>query len=176
VEPVINKHPEKANITSLNRQPKRTYRKQNATYWKNKTIKSSRRKANKQRLLYNAGLLSRAARIGSKLYTQVASRYRCRTYFQQLTAWAMQLLKDEWDEADIITALLPGLTSHEPENGRQSTCQKNAAGLVIHSGKRYHFIISPGKRADVRRSLHQPVSPYDPSLVKTIRVTGGFIF
>jgi len=64
---IVNKQPANEAIAALPVQPKRAYRKLNTTYWKDKTIKSTRRKANRQRLLYNAGLMAQASKIGSKL-------------------------------------------------------------------------------------------------------------
>src|SRR5687768_1288040 len=66
----VSRQPKEA-IAQLNSQPKRAYRKLNSTYWKSKTIKSTRRKANRQRLMYNAGLMAQASKIGAKLYAQL---------------------------------------------------------------------------------------------------------
>ena len=148
VDPVISKQPTKAITGTLNPAPKRAYRKLNSTYWQRKTIKSARHKAKKQRLLYNAGMLARASKIGSILYQQVPSRYKCRSYFQQLTAWAMQLLRDEWDEADILSELLPGRPIDRSEKYQQPASKINTAGLVIHPNGHYHFITSVYKRWD----------------------------
>jgi hypothetical protein len=77
----------------------------------------------------------------------------------------MQLLKDEWEEADIIAALLPDLPKDQPEHRRQST--NNTAGLVVHPNGQYHFIISPYKRCNSRQSSPKGLLQliYDPSPV-----------
>ena len=102
VEPVVNKQPAREAISALPVQPKRAYRKLNADYWRGKTIKGKRRKAHKQKVLYNAGLLARASKVGSYLYRFLPSRHKNRSCFQQLTGLAMQLLKDEYDEAELL--------------------------------------------------------------------------
>ena len=148
VDIVVNKQPTKAITALLPIEPKRAYRKLNSEYWQRKTIKSVRRKVNSQRLLHNAGLLARAAKISSKLYAQIPFRYKCRSYFQQLTAFAMQLLRDEWDEADILSELLPGPSINQSEKCQQQASRKHTAGLVIHPNGQYHFITSLYKRFD----------------------------
>lgn len=65
VEMVVNKQPPKETIAALPVPPKRVYRKLNTSYRKGKTIKSKRRKAHQQKLLYNASLLARASKPGS---------------------------------------------------------------------------------------------------------------
>jgi len=145
VELVVNKRPAKEAIAALPVQHKRTYRKQHTAYWKNKTIKSARRKAHKQKLLYNAGLLARASKLGSQLYAHVNSQYKSRSYYQQLTAWAMELLRDEWDEADILAELLPALTDKHTETDQQPATRANT-GLITHSNGRYYFISPLYKR------------------------------
>jgi hypothetical protein len=142
VEVVVNKQREKAIIASLNTQPKRTYRKLDSAYWKNKTIKSNRRKARKEQTLYYAGLLARASKIGSKLYTRLPHKYQHRCHFQYLTGLAMQLLKVEIDEADIIMALLPTLPKDQPDTCQQPARKKNTVGIVVFPKGQYHFIPS----------------------------------
>jgi hypothetical protein len=63
-----NKQPAKEAIAALPVQPKKTYRKLNGDYWRSKSIKSKRRKAHKQKVLYNASILGCASKIGSRLY------------------------------------------------------------------------------------------------------------
>ena len=145
VQAVVSKQRETAAVAPLNIQPKRGYLKLNSDYWKNKSIKSVRLKARKEQTVYYAGMLARASKIGSALYAQLPPRYKHRIYFQQLTGWAMQLLKQEFDEADIITELLPTLPKHQPEKCQHLTLKKNA-GLVMHPKGQYYFIIFPYKR------------------------------
>jgi hypothetical protein len=146
VEPVVNKQPAKEAIAALPVQPKRTYRKLNADYWRSKTIKSKRRKAHKQKVLYNAGLLGRASKIGSKLYARIPFRHRSRSYYQQLTALAMQFLRDEWDEAEILAVLSPPLTKDKSETCSPPKVPKNGAGFIVHPNGLYYFIASVYKR------------------------------
>jgi hypothetical protein len=54
VKPIVNKQPENENSVPLNKEPKRTYRKSDTTYWTRKTLKAVRRKARKEQTLYHA--------------------------------------------------------------------------------------------------------------------------
>jgi len=152
VEAVVNKRPAKEAISGLPVQPKRTYRKLNTAYWKGKNIKSARDKAHKQKLLYNAGLLARASKVASKLYAHIDSRYKCRRSYQQLTAWAMELLREEWDEADILAELIPTQKDEQPEKVQQTTFSESKSGLVTHPGGKYYFITSLYKRFNLECS------------------------
>ena len=149
VEPVVNKQTAKEAIAALPVQPKRTYRKLNGDYWRRKTIKSKRRKAHKQKVLYNAGILGRASKIGSKLYARIPSRYRRRSHYQQLTAWAMQLLRVEWDEEDILAALLPPHTKDHSQTFHLQKKPESGAGVIVHPNGQYYFIAYPYKRFQV---------------------------
>jgi hypothetical protein len=165
VEAVVNKQTETAIVVPLPVPQKRAYRKLNNAYWQGKTIKSVRRKANSQRLLYNAALLARASKIGAKLYAHISSQYKCRSYFQQLTAWAMQLLKEEIDEADIIAMLLP---TDPPEKYQQPPAKKMAAGLVVHPNGQYHFIPSWKKHFDAAAIIALPIVCHCSTPVKLL--------
>jgi hypothetical protein len=153
VEPVVNKQPAKEAIAALPVQPKRAYRKLNADYWRSKTIKSKRRKAHKQKVLYSAGILGRASKIGSKLYARIPFRHRCRSYYQQLTARVMQLLRDEWDEGEILAALLPPLAKDKSEAFYSPKIRKAGAGIIVHPKGQYYFIISRFKTASAGSTL-----------------------
>jgi hypothetical protein len=155
VEPVISKGKPKA-IVTLPAEPKRTYRKLNDAYWRHKTQKSIRRKANKEQLMVNARLLARASKVGSILYRYLPLRDKKRENYQQLTGWAMQLLKDEWDEADIIAELLPMLPAAQTKKCLQPDV---APGLVIHPNGQYHFITSLYKRFAPADKTARPVTP-----------------
>ena len=144
VEMVVNKPPSKETIAALPIPPKRVYRKVNTTYWQGKSMQRKRRKAHKQKLLYNASLLARASKLGSKLYAGAGSQYKCRHYYQQLTAWAMQLLREEWDEADIIAELMPTLRDKQIPKIQQPA----QGGLVTHLNGQYYFITPLYKRFD----------------------------
>jgi hypothetical protein len=148
VELVINKQPEKDIVVPSFEPPKRSYRKLNSEYWRKKTQKSIRRKELKTQVRYHAGILGRASKIGSKLYAHIPRKHKDRAVYQQLTAWAMQLLKDEWDEADIIAGLLPTLPI-----SRSHKCTGCTGGVIIHPKGKYYFITSPHIRSYTYCSL-----------------------
>lgn len=141
--------PQAAINTLLHAEPKRSYRKQNNQYWKNKTHESNRRKARKQQTLYYAGLLGRASKIGSRLYAQLPSQYKGRSQYQYLTGLALKLLKDQISEDDILAELLSTFPPDRPEEatviGRQPTITKKVATLHYPHGQ-YYFIPVPRKR------------------------------
>jgi hypothetical protein len=177
VEPLVSKQPAKEAIAALPVQPKRAYRKLNADYWRSKTVKSKRRDAHKQKVLYNAGILGRASKIGSKLYARIPSRHRCRSYYQQLTAWVMQLLRDEWDEAEILAALLPPLTKDKPETFHSPRIRKAGAGIIVHPKRQYYFITSRFKRFQPSAGMALPLitgSVCDLTLVANILLISIF--
>jgi hypothetical protein len=144
VQPVVSKElVGEAVNTSLNNEPKRVYRKKNSAYWNNKTIKSARRKANRQLLLQNAGLLVRASKIGSKLYARLPRKYKRRCYYQYLTGLAMRLLKEEISETDILEELLQALPVVEKY---ERAGPKKPVAVVMHRKGRYYFTVSLCKR------------------------------
>jgi hypothetical protein len=110
--------------------------------------------------LYYAGLLARASKIGSKLYTRLPLKYKHRCHFQYLTGLAMQLLKVEIDEADILMALLPTLPKDQPDTCQQPVHKKNIAGLVVHPKGQYHFIPSYDRRFAAAAIITLPVVCY----------------
>jgi hypothetical protein len=150
VEPVISKQPTKEAIAALPVQAKRTYHKQDTAYWKGKTEKSNRRKAHKQKVLYNASLLGQASKIGSKLYARLPRKYANRGYYQYLTGLAMKLLKQEIEEADIITGLLHTLPGYQVKRCFQPVHQKHTGGLITHPNGQCYFIPSLYKRFDYK--------------------------
>jgi hypothetical protein len=143
VKEVVSRQPKEAIIAQFNSQPKRAYRKLNNTYWKNKTIKSTRRKANRQRLMHNAGLMAQASQIGAKLYAQLPYKYAGRTQYQYLTGLALKLLKLEISEEDILTELRPTLPSIDHEH---KATRRKPANVINHPKGQYHFILSLRKR------------------------------
>jgi hypothetical protein len=146
VAPIVNKQPENENFVPLNKEPKRAYRKLDTAYWRKKTVKAARRKARKEQTLYHAGILARASKIGSILYRHLSGRDKRRGAYRQLTAWAMQLLKDEWDEAHIIAELLPALPGYRPQKCLQPVCPESSGGLLVHPKGQFYFITSLYKR------------------------------
>src|SRR5687767_9868261 len=128
VEQVVNKQPAEEAIAALPVHLKRVYRKQDISYWKKKTVKALHRKARKVKLLYHAGILARASKIGSHLYRFLPQRAACLENYQQLIGWIMLLLKEEWDEADIIAELLPTLPIYRPEKCLQPVTTETATG------------------------------------------------
>ena len=147
VEPIVNKQPEIANFILLNKEPKRAYRKSDTGYWKRKTLKAARRKARKEQTLYHANMLARASKIGSKLYRHLSGRNRRRGTYWRLTALAMRLLKDEWDEADIIPELLRTLPGYRPQKCLPSVSPPSSGGLLVHPKGQFYFITSLHKRS-----------------------------
>jgi hypothetical protein len=109
--------------------------------------------------MHNAGLLGRASKVGSILYRYLPLRDRNRGNYQQLTGWAMQLLKDEWDEADIISELLPTLPISQTEKCLQPKNPNIAPGLIIHPNGQYHFISSLYKRFTLVDNTAPPPIP-----------------
>jgi hypothetical protein len=146
VEPIVNKQPENENIVPLHKEPKRTYRKSDTAYWTGKTLKAARRKARREQTLYHAGILVRASKIGSKLYRHLSDRDKRRGSYRQLTAWAMQLLKEGWDEAHIIAESLPALPGYRPQKCMQSVSPESSGGLLVHPKGKFYFITSLYKR------------------------------
>jgi hypothetical protein len=158
VEPVVSKGKPETIIT-LPVQPKRSYRKSNDVYWRRKTLKSIRRKANRARLMHNAGLLGRASKVGSMLYRFLPRRDKHRGNYQQLTGWVMRLLKDEWDEADIVAQLLPTLSTARSYKCLQPKDPNIAPGILVHPNGQYHFITSLYERFAPVDNTAQPVTP-----------------
>lgn len=163
VEVVVNKRPAKEAIAALPVQSKRAYRKLNTTYWNGKTIKSKRRKAHKQKLLYNAGLMAQASKIGSKLYGQLPRKYAGRQHYQYLTGLAFKLLKQEISEVDILTELrlmVPSADQFVEGNAphQHNAARKKIAGLVSYPGGQYHFINCSAKRFSAANSFRGQAS------------------
>lgn len=163
VEVVVNKQPAKETIAALPVAPKRAYCKRNTTYWNGKTIKSKRRIAHKQKLLYNAGLMGQASKIGSKLYGQLPRKYANRSYYQYLTGLAFRLLKQENSEVDIVTELrltLPSADRSVDGNApdEHNAARKRMAGLVSYPRGQYRFINCSTKRFYAANSIRAQAS------------------
>ena len=141
VSGVVNKQPEETTV-SLTREPKRPYRKLNSDYWKNKTLRSDRRKARRKQILYYAGLMAQASKIGSKLYGRLPRKHARRSDYQYLTGCVLKLLKEEVSEEDILAILLPTL----PSAGRLAAPEKKAVSVINHPKGQYYFIPSPPMR------------------------------
>jgi hypothetical protein len=67
----------------------------------------------------------------------------------------MQLLREEWIEANIIATLLP--LQDQLEKCQQPASKKLSAGLIIHPNGQYHFITSPYKRFDATYLLEKSI-------------------
>lgn len=131
--------------------PRRAYRKLDHDYWKNKTIKSARRKERKQQTLYYAGLMAQASKIGSKLYAHLPREYKDRSHYQYLTGVALKLLKLEVDEDDILSELLPALPGAE----QSLKAPKKVVNVVRHPKGQYYFIPAVHNRFLLLRPAHQ---------------------
>ena len=66
--------------------------------------------------------------------------------YRQLTAWAMQLLKDGCDEAHIIAELLRTLPGYRPQKCRQPVSPPSSGGLLVHPKGQFYFITSLQQR------------------------------
>jgi hypothetical protein len=151
VEEIVSRQPKGEVTVPTFEPPKRTYRKQNSEYWKNKTIKSARRKARKEQTLYYAGLMAQASKTGAKLYTRLPRKYAGRSHYQYLTGLAFKLLKEGINEHDIFTELLPTLPLTDRPGEANAQCErwatkKKAVHVVNHQKGRYFFIPSLNKR------------------------------
>jgi hypothetical protein len=58
----------------------------------------------------------------------------------------MQLLKDGWDEADIIPELLRSLPGCRSQKCLQSVSAQSSGGLLVHPKGQFYFITSLYKR------------------------------
>jgi hypothetical protein len=54
----------------------------------------------------------------------------------------MQLLKDEWDEADIIAELLPALSGYRPQKCLLPVNPPSSGGLLMYPKGQFYFITS----------------------------------
>jgi hypothetical protein len=132
--------------------PKRAYQKRDTDYWTNKTIKASQRKIHKQRILHNAHLLSRASKLASTIYNRLPPPGRKRCYYYHLVALAMELLRQDLVEADIMEELGPLPDEHPPTQAAPARCQlhepgkKNTPGLIQHPEGYRYFISALYKR------------------------------
>jgi hypothetical protein len=81
---------------------KRAYKKKDTNYWETKTRKSVQRKARKLQRQRYSDLLAEASGIASELYRELPPQIRSRSFYQELTGWAMKWLKaqEEEDVAD----------------------------------------------------------------------------
>jgi hypothetical protein len=136
IQEVIGKHADAKPLLPAPTTAKRTYRKQDTTYWKNKTRKSIQRKARIQQRQRNAGLLAEASKIASELYWEIPVRNRNRSIYQQLTGWAMRLLK-ELEEDEETAAPLHDSTNQVIK--RQGILHK--FGYISCQKGRYYFMV-----------------------------------
>jgi hypothetical protein len=112
---------------------------------------SRRRKARKEQTLYYASLMAQASKIGSKLYARLPRKYASRSYYQYLTGLVLKLLKQDINEHDILTELLPTLPSTDRPGAPNAPCErqatkKKAVHVVTHQKGRYISILSLHKR------------------------------
>jgi hypothetical protein len=144
--------PKEAKTVPQHTEPKRPYRKLNTNYWTNKIRKSKQRKAHKQQVLYYAGLMGQASKIGSKLYARLPRKYARRSDYQYLTGCALKLLKEEISEADILAALLPTLPSAD-----SPPPEKKIVNFIHHPKGHYYFIPTPPMRFTIPARDVRPV-------------------
>jgi hypothetical protein len=144
VKEVADKQAQATNIPVINIPPKRAYQKHNDPYWKNKTIKASRRKANKERILRYAGLLGRASKLASIIYQRLPLRQHRRCYYRQLVALSMELLKDELCEEDILSELRPMFK--EDIQAKREGSSNQLPGIIYHPEGYRYFMATLYKR------------------------------
>lgn len=138
--------------------PKRSYRKLSTNYWKNKKIKSRQSQARKQLTLHYAGILAQASKIASALYRELPFNKRRRSDYYQFVAIAMQLLKDEWQEKEIME--VPGASSPSVKVPMQPPHFKKPLGKLSYRGG-YLYFIAPQYKGIVEKSSEAPiVLPY----------------
>jgi hypothetical protein len=125
---------------------KRPYKKQNTTYWEAKTQKSIRKKARKQERQRNSELLAEASTIAAEIYREVPAPDRNRSIYQQLTGWAMRLLK-EMDDDETITEVLG---TPEPPGKSKKQVTKQQSNVIepgyLNCPKGMFYFIAPSNR------------------------------
>lgn len=135
---------------SIGTAPKRVYRKLNTAYWKGKTIKSKRLQTRKQLTFHYARMLASASKIASKLYRQLSFNKRRRGDYYQFVAYAMQLLKDEWQEKEIMEVL--GVPSPPVSAPMQPSPVKKFLGKLSYQG-RYFYFVAPAYKKTILHSF-----------------------
>ena len=147
VKEVVEKQTPTTSVSNVKPPPKRAYQKSNPTYWTNKTIKARRRQVNKQRMLQNASLLARASKLASLIYRRLPLRQHKRCYYRKLVAMAMELLKLELCEADIIAELFPSTKKiNQSDQLQHPIVKKKETGVINHSKGYRYFITTLHKR------------------------------
>jgi hypothetical protein len=125
---------------SVSTTPKRAYRKLNTCYWKGKTIKSKRFHARKELTLHYAGMLGRASKVASTLYRELPFSNRRRRHYWQFVGLAMQLLKEECQEEEILevfSGVSPSLSAP-----KESPHLKRPLGKLNYPEGYFYFIAS----------------------------------
>lgn len=85
-----------------NDKEKRVYIKKDNAYWHLKSEKAARRKTQKEKILYHAGLMARASVIASTVYQNLPQVERKYYHFKILTGFAMRLLKEGFTDVEVI--------------------------------------------------------------------------
>jgi hypothetical protein len=135
VQEVAAKQP---TATPVSTTPKRVYCKLNIGYWKGKTIKSKRFHVRKALTLHYAGMLGRASKIASSLYRELPFSKRRRRHYWQFVGLAMQLLKEEWAEEEILDVFSwpsPSLSA-----AKASPHVKKHLGKLSYPGRWFYFV------------------------------------
>ena len=165
VEELVSRQPKKEIIVPSLEPPRRAYRKLKSEYWRNKTIKHNRRKARKAQIMYYAGLMSQASKIGAKLYSGLPRKYAGRSHYQYLTGLALKLLKLEICEEDILAGLLPTLPGFN-RHGKART-HKKPENVVRHQKGQYFFMPTLHKRFFISPMALPKESPH-LKLIKSV--------
>jgi len=142
---------------------KRTYRKQDTNYWESKTRRSIKRKGRIQQRQRYAGLLAEASKVASAFYRELPVQSRKRSHYQELTGWAMRLLKEQ--DQEVTTALAQPAVLPDSINIAKKQRKTNEIGYINYQ-KGFFAFISPIYKylyRDGRRYLNRSGAPYSSS-------------
>jgi hypothetical protein len=149
VQEVVGKHATAKPVVPEVNTTKRAYKKKDTTYWETKTQKSIQLKALKQQRQLYSSRLADASKMASELYQQLPVEERNRSHYQQLTAWAMQFLKElEQEEPPAIL-----ISQHT---------KPDKIGFINHKKGFLYFIPSFKNTSPITGSIHKTVSVLSP--------------
>lgn len=128
---------------------KRVYKKHDTTYWESKKSKCIQTKARKEHRQRYSDLLAEASGIASELYRELPPQSRCRSFYQELTGWAMNWLKEQ--ERDDVVELVITRTQ------KKKCCY---IGRIFRADRMFYFL-PPLKRP----YPHKEMSLSPPSVI-----------
>jgi hypothetical protein len=145
--------------------PKRVYRKLDIPYWKGKTIKSKRFHASKELTLHYATMLGRASKIASSLYRELPFSKRRRRHYWPFVGLAMQLLKEEWQEKEILEVFSGASSSAGAP--KESPHLKRPLGKLSYMEGWFYFV-APTCRSFRTPSIDSAVCTNEPSRLASV--------